>query len=100
MRKAKFDTDTIVNAVMDYLTGNFSKEAIARRLGVGWSSVDRWIANYQSMGESAFNSNSNQHYSKELKEQAVKDYLSGKGSLLEICKKHKIKSTRQLCNWK
>ncbi len=99
MRKAKFDTDTIVNAVMDYLTGNFSKEAIARRLGVGWSSVDRWIANYQSMGESAFNSNSNQHYSKELKEQAVKDYLSGKGSLLEICKKHKIKSTRQLCNW-
>lgn len=51
------------------------------------------------MGQEAFIRNGNKHYSKELKEQAVKDYLFGKGSLLEICKKHKIKSTRQLRNW-
>ena len=50
------------------------------------------------MGQEAFIRNGNKHYSKELKEQAVKDYLFGKGSLLEICKKHKIESTRQLRN--
>ena len=99
MRRTKHDTETILNAVKDYLTGNSSKEAIAKRLGVNRYNVDQWIANYQSIGESAFLANGNQHYSKELKEQAVGDYLSGKGSLLEVCKRYKIKSTRQLRNW-
>ena len=99
MGRTKYDAETIITAVKDYLTGNSSKEAIAKKLGVSWWSIDSWVANYQSMGESAFLGNGNQHYSKELKEQAVKDYLSGDGSLLEICKKHKIKSTRQLRSW-
>ena len=38
-------------------------------------------------------------YSVELKYQGVSDYLSGKGSLREICRKYKIRSTRQLRNW-
>lgn len=38
-------------------------------------------------------------YSAELKYQGVSDYLSGKGSLREICRKYKIRSTRQLRNW-
>ena len=38
-------------------------------------------------------------YLAELKYQAVGDYLSGKGSLREICRKYKIRSTRQLRNW-
>ena len=78
---------------------NDSPETIARRVGVAPNSVRRWIANYESMGQAAFIRNGNKHYSKELKEQAVKDYLSGKGSLQEICKKHKIKSTCQLRSW-
>lgn len=51
------------------------------------------------MGLEAFRRNGNKRYTKEFKEQAVADYLSGKGSLLEICKKYKIKSTYQLRNW-
>lgn len=99
MRRTKLDNETIINAIKDYLSGNSSKKAIAKRLGISRWSIDQWVGNYQSMGESAFLGNGNQHYSKELKEQAVRDYLSGRGSLLEICKRHKIKSTRQLRNW-
>ena len=99
MKRTKLDTGTIINAVKDYLIGTSSKEAIARRLGVNRKSFDQWVANYQSIGESAFFGNGNQHYSKEFKEKAVKDYLSGMGSLLEICKKHGIKSTKQLRDW-
>lgn len=99
MKQRKTDPEIIVKTVNNYLLGNDSQETIARRLGVDPSSVRRWIANYESMGQEAFIRNGNKHYSKELKEQAVKDYLFGKGSLLEICKKHKIKSTRQLRNW-
>ena len=44
-------------------------------------------------------SHKNKKYSKELKMQAVQDYLTGKGSLQEICKKYNILSDRQLRNW-
>ena len=44
-------------------------------------------------------SRKNKKYSKELKQQAVQDYLSGKGSLIAICKKYEILSHKQLHNW-
>ena len=44
-------------------------------------------------------SHKNKKYTKELKRQAVQDYLAGKGSLQEICKKYNILSDRQLRNW-
>ena len=99
MKRRVIDPEIIVNAIKDYLEGNTSKEAIAKRLGVYESTVRQWIANYESMGTDAFNHNGNKHYSKELKEQAVNDYLSGKGTRIEICKKYKIMSTRQLYEW-
>ena len=99
MKRRVIDPEIIVNAIKDYLEGNTSKEAIAKRLGVYESTVRQWIANYESMGTDAFNHNGNKHYSKELKEQAINDYLSGKGTRIEICKKYKIMSTRQLYEW-
>ena len=44
-------------------------------------------------------SHKNKKYSKELKMQAVQDYLSGKGSQKEICKKYNILSRTQLIDW-
>jgi len=99
LKRRVIDSKIIINAVKDYLDGNTSKAAIAKKLGVNKSSVRQWIANYESMGPEAFTHNGNKHYSKELKEQAVKDYLSGEGSQPEICKKYKIKSTHQLHDW-
>ena len=99
MRRTKLEPEIIINAVKEYLAGLTSKEAISKRFGVSWASVNRWVSNYQSMGESAFTGSGTKHYSRELKEQAVKDYLSGENSLREVCKKHKIKSCRQLRYW-
>ena len=44
-------------------------------------------------------SHKNKKYSKELKLQAVQDYLSGNGSLREICRRYEILSNKQLLNW-
>ena len=41
----------------------------------------------------------NKVYSEELKIQAVEEYLSGKGSQREICRKYGILSDKQLQNW-
>ncbi len=99
MKQRRVNSKIIIDAVNDYLKGKTSQGAIARRLDVTPSTVRQWIAKYESMGQDAFIRDGNNHYSKEFKEQAVADYLSGKGSLLEICKKYKIKSTCQLRNW-
>ena len=44
-------------------------------------------------------SHKNKKYSPELKVAAVQAYLTGEGSLREICRKHGIKDNRQLRNW-
>ena len=44
-------------------------------------------------------SHKNKVYSAELKLQAVRDYLSGKGSLRQICRQYEIKDNRQLRHW-
>ena len=41
----------------------------------------------------------NKKYSAELKLQAVQDYLNRIGSMKYVCKKHGIKSDKQLQNW-
>lgn len=41
----------------------------------------------------------NKKYSKEIKVKAVEEYLAGKGSQSEICKKYKILCTKQLRYW-
>ena len=44
-------------------------------------------------------SHKNKVYSAELKLQAVQDYLTGKGSLRQICKQYEIRDKRQLRHW-
>ena len=44
-------------------------------------------------------SHKNKKYSTELKQQAVMDYLAGKGSQREICKKYEISDTCILRHW-
>ena len=70
----------MINAVQEYLEGQTSQQAIAERLGITRSSFQAWIRKYQSMGANAFTQNGNRCYSKDLKEQAVTDYLAGRGS--------------------
>lgn len=85
--------------VQQYLNGNMSQRSIADATGVALSSVQQWIRNYESMGTDAFRSNGYKHYSKTLKESAVKDYLAGLGSQDDICKKYQILSKSKLQKW-
>ena len=51
------------------------------------------------MGADAFKSKRNKKYSGELKQQAVLDYLAGRGSQNDICKKYGIRSRSRLQSW-
>lgn len=95
----KYSAEEKINAVKRYLRGVASQRRIADELGIQSASFRKWIMKYESMGEDAFTRAGNKHYSKELKENAVSDYLNGKGSLMNICKKYQIHSHGQLQSW-
>ena len=81
-------------------SGTIGLNAAADQLGVHQSVVDDWVRLYQTEGlESLLPRKENRRYDPMLKEAAVKDYLSGKGSIRGICKKYKIRDTKQLRTW-
>ena len=58
------------------------------------------IRRYQTFGvDGLLRRKHNDTYSVEIKKQAVEEYLEGKGSYQDICKKYKIHSDTQLRNW-
>jgi transposase-like protein len=71
-----------------------------RRIGANQESIRNWIRLYHSEGEDGLGAVKGKGgYPKELKEAAVKDYLSGKESMDEICKRYKIRSYHFIQNW-
>ena len=88
MSKRKVSVADKIYAVNLYLDGKESQRRIADMFDVSLAFVQQWIRNYESMGANAFTLKGNKKYSKELKQQAVVDYLAGYGSQDDICKKY------------
>lgn len=99
MPKKKISVEDKLYAVNLYLDGKESQHRIASMFDVSVASVQQWIRNYESMGVDAFTLEGNKKYSKELKLQAVLDYLACRGSQGEICKKYGIRSKAKLQTW-
>lgn len=100
MPNFKVDYENKLKAVLEYLEGNTTQIAMAKKYGVSIASFQRWIRKYIAEGTEGLKpSVTTKKYSAELKYAAVLDYLSGVASQEEICKKYKISSTTQLRNW-
>jgi Transposase and inactivated derivatives len=92
--------DIKLEAVEKYKRGEGSQESIAREYGVKKSSFQQWLANYEALGSYGLAcGHTNCRYSAELKTTAVEAYLRGEGSQREICKRHGIRSKKQLLDW-
>jgi transposase-like protein len=99
-RKGKVDPVEKVKIVERYLKGEIGIREAGRQANVAYQSVQRWIYIYDNDGPAGLlNQSKNQSYSKTLKITAVNDYLNGNGSLNEICKHYKIRSSHQLEQW-
>lgn len=99
-RKSRFTIDEKLKYIHMCIRGEDSINNAAKLIGVNQKTLEEWIRNYESLGIDGINNTSkNTFYSQEFKTIAVGDYLDGKGSLSDICKKYGIKSTRQLRNW-
>ena len=99
MSKRKISAEDKIYAVHLYLEGKESQRRIASMFDVSLPSVQQWIRNYESMGTEAFTLKGYKKYPRELKSQAVLDYLAGNGSQMDICKKYGIRSKSKLQSW-
>ena len=99
-RRRTITTEEKIRIAKACKAGRMSLNEAAEQVKVDKSAVRDWVRLYQSEGTQAFQTGKgNRRYASDLKEIAVRDYLSGKGSLREICKIYRIRSTRQLRNW-
>jgi transposase-like protein len=99
-RKNKIDPAEKVKIIERVLADEISATEAARLIGVDRSSIRDWRNLYLSDGPSALMVQSNNKtYSKELKLQAIQEYLDGKSSQRDIVKKYHLRSSRQLRNW-
>ena len=99
MSKVRIEPAEKILTVHLIIDGKETLRHAAARLGVNFSSIRQWICIYKSDGEGAFHASKYKHYPKELKEQAVMDYLGGRGSQQEICQRYGIRSRSKLQNW-
>ena len=90
-----------LRAVEDYLSGKRSAIQICQDLKLkSHQNIQEWVWLYQEHGERAFiEHKGNKSYSKELKTQAVEEYISGGGSTRYICAKYNISSRQTLKDW-
>ena len=99
-RKEKLKPETKLELVERYLNGEISQAEAANEAGVDSHSFRDWLRLYDAEGPSGLlPKTKNTIYSKETKLSAVNSYLSGEGSLNDICKKFKIRSEYQLRKW-
>lgn len=100
MRQRKLTDQQRLDAVHAYLAGAGSYQTIAEQFQISSRTLRDLVALYQSQGETALQSPSNNnYYPPELKRQAVEDYQSGCGSQRDICKKYNIRARTQLRTW-
>ncbi len=99
-RKQKIPPEEKGKLMKRLLRGEINQAQAAQEAGVWKITIQRWLARYEVEGIEGFLPyERNRPYSAEMKLEAVLAYLAGEGSLLEICKKYKIRSMAQLSSW-
>lgn len=99
-RKVKITDEERMQAVQEYIEGKGGYKAIAYKYGITYQTLQKMVARGKTEGIEAIRTQvPNRKYSKELKHNAVKDYLEGKGSQTEICLKYGIKTNTTLQDW-
>ena len=99
-KREKIPAEEKIGIAKAYTQGRIGLYEAAKQVGVHHTVIDDWARLYETEGVQAFlPGKGNRKYDPILKEAAVKDYLSGEGSIRTICKRYKIRDTKQLRLW-
>ena len=98
--KHKFSYEEKVKILSKYLDGTYGFREVCRRYNINQGSLKDWKRLYETFGWIGLKTDSKtNHYSREIKEAAIRDYLSHSLTVPEILKKYQIRSGTQLRRW-
>jgi transposase-like protein len=99
-KKVKISTEEKISAVESYLHGELSQRQAAQKAGVKIAPFQRWLRIYRAEGPDGLLPHATaRKYSSDQKLEAVRAYLSGEGSIGEVCAKRGIRSEAQFGDW-
>ena len=101
---SKFTSEQIVDICERYLSGQNTywelSEEYNLKKGKPSGNFWRWIALYREKGADAFvKVKGNRSYTSEFKQMVVEEYLSGVGSMFDLCMKYGITNDALLSSW-
>lgn len=98
--KTKASPEEKILLVKKHLNGEISAAMACEIAGIEKSAFQTWLRLYKQEGALGLVTNDRcRVYSQDLKTNAVEAYLSGEGSLSDICIIYKIRSKKQLRDW-
>ena len=98
--KHKYSYEEKAHIRTEYLNGIHGFRELCRIYGMSQGALKGWIRLYNAFGwEGLVTGNKARHYSSELKQAAVEDYLFKRLTGSEVLKKYKIRSETQLRKW-
>ena len=98
--KHKYSYEEKAHILTEYLNGIHGFRELCRIYGMSQGALKGWIRLYNAFGwEGLVTGNKARHYSSELKQAAVEDYLFKRLTGSEVLKKYKIRSETQLRKW-
>lgn len=99
-RKTKYTKETKIKAIKEYIEGRKSFTDICKDLNCGKTTLRSWVNLFNQYGGSIFDDKPfNSTYTRKFKENVVKEYLDGKGTIESLQIKYKILSIETLRKW-
>jgi transposase len=100
MPRRKHSLEEKIKIINDFIEGTYSVSELESIYNTYSATIYDWVYKFERYGvEGIKESSSWRKYSKQLKIQAVNDYLSGDFSLREVTRKYEIPSTTTLRQW-
>jgi len=99
-KKVRVSTEEKFRIAEAYRSGKESQTTILLKYGVPKSTLRDWVRLYETRGiEGLMSYSKSRKYKPETKIAAVQEYLDGKGSQADICKKYDISTSSMLRKW-
>ena len=99
-QKSKVKPEEKIAVVEAYLHGRVSRTESIKKLGIDKSTFRKWVVLYRTRGgEGLIPQQRNRKYYPELKMQVVREYQTGRVSLLGLCEKYSISDPHMVSKW-
>ena len=100
LRTTGHNLEEKIQAVKLIVSGEERLSKVSNELNISRKTLETWVYKYKAKGiDGLKESRTHKKYPEKLKLQAIKEYQSGKYSLLESCRKYEISDTTVLRGW-